>query len=263
MTSRLTSKQITLLERQSRRGEPLAIPIEALFEEFYETRDRFLRDLLAVNQVGLVVSLTRRYRHRGVDDDDLEQVANIGLLKAIDRFEPQRGNTFATFATPTILGELRRYFRDSTWSVRVPRHLQEKAQLLAPATERLLAKLHRSPSLAELAAAVGLSIEELTEVLEVDANYKATSLDQPSYGDDTQYDIHGTPERGFEHVEDIEQLKQLTAGLSERQRDIVRMRFVDGLTQSRIAEHLGVSQMQVCRLLAQIVAQLRQQISQD
>jgi RNA polymerase sigma-B factor len=240
-------------------------PIDPDFFEFRQSRDRRLRNELIERHLGIAHHLARRYRHRGVADDDLVQVATIGLLKAVDRFDPERGASFASFATPTILGELRRYFRDSTWAVRVPRQLQERVLAISAAVGPLAQRLARSPSPAEIAVETGLTEEEVLEALEADGAYGTTSLEPASETGtrpDTTMRLADDPEGRAEHLVERRLLAEYLVGtLSERERHIVELRFVDGLTQSQIAERIGVSQMQVSRLLTRALASMRAHVA--
>ena len=236
-------------------------PVDEDFFEFRRTGSRTLRNELIERHLGIAHHLARRYRHRGVADDDLLQVATIGLLKAVDRFDPERGISFATFATPTVLGELRRYFRDSTWAVRVPRQLQERVLAIGSVIGPLSQRLSRSPSAAEIAAETGLSEEAVLEALEADGAYGTTSLEPASDSSariDTSMRLADDPEERPDHLVERKLLAAtLVARLTDRERDIVEMRFGQGLTQSQIAERIGVSQMQVSRLLARALASMR------
>jgi RNA polymerase sigma-B factor len=231
------------------------------FDEYRQTHDRALRNQLIERHLGIAHHLARRYRHRGVADDDLVQVAMIGLLKAVERFDPEHGASFASFATPTILGELRRYFRDSTWAVRVPRQLQERVLAIGSAVGPLSQRLARSPSPKEIATETGLTEEQVLEALEADGAYGTTSLDPAGESGgrpDTTMRLADDPEtRAEQTVERRLLASTLVAKLSERERDIVELRFARGLTQSQIAERVGVSQMQVSRLLTRALASMR------
>jgi RNA polymerase sigma-B factor len=191
----------------------------------------------------------------------------IGLLKAVERFDPEHGSSFSSFATPTILGELRRYFRDSTWAVRVPRQLQERVLAMSGVVGTLTQRLGRSPSPKEIAGETGLTEEDVLEALEADGAYGTTQLEPPSdsgYRPDTSSRLADAPEDRTEQVVERRLLAASLVGkLSEREREIVEMRFVDGLTQSQIAERIGVSQMQVSRLLTRALATMRAHAETD
>ena len=241
--------------------------LDADFFEFRRTRDRARRNALIERHVGIAYHLAGRYRHRGVANEDLEQVAMIGLLKAVERFDPEHGSSFSSFATPTILGELRRYFRDSTWAVRVPRQLQERVLAMSGVVGTLTQRLGRSPSPKEIADETGMTEEDVLEALEADGAYGTTQLEPPSdsgYRPDTSARLADAPEDRTEQVVERRLLAESLVGkLSEREREIVEMRFVEGLTQSQIAERIGVSQMQVSRLLTRALATMRAHAEKD
>jgi len=245
-----------------------ARPVDEDFFEYRRTRDRALRNELIERHLGIAHHLARRYRHRGVADDDLVQVAMIGLLKAVERFDPDRGVSFATFATPTVLGELRRYFRDSTWAVRVPRQLQERVLAIGTAVGPLAQRLARSPSPKEIADETGFTEEEVLEALEADGAYGTTSLEPAaetgsSRGDTSMRLADEADERPDHLVERRVLAASLVENLSEREQLIVDLRFNRGMTQSQIAERIGVSQMQVSRLLTRALATMRARVSDE
>jgi RNA polymerase sigma-B factor len=234
---------------------------DADFVEYQRTGDRDMRNELVERHLGIAHHLAHRYRHRGVADEDLVQVATIGLLKSVERFDPERGTSFGAFATPTILGELRRYFRDATWALRVPRQLQERVLAVGRAVGPLTQRLGRSPSPKEIAHEADLSEEEVLEALEADGAYGTSPLDStadPGYRVDKSPMLADAPERGPEEVVEQRLLAaSLVAQLSDRERYIVELRFVRGLTQSQIADRIGVSQMHVSRLLSSALEKMR------
>jgi RNA polymerase sigma-B factor len=203
----------------------------------------------------LARSLAHRYRHSGEPTDDLEQVASVGLLKAIDRFDPERGTAFSSFAVPTILGELRRHFRDRTWALRAPRELQELTVRIEGARDALTSSLGRQPTIAELSARLDVSAERILQALELDAAHHLVPLEGADADDDTQ--TPGRIDDGYARAEDRAVLAPLLGTLSVRDAEIVLLRFRDDLTQDEIARRVGVSQMQVSRVLARSLAQLR------
>jgi RNA polymerase sigma-B factor len=210
----------------------------------------------------LARSLARRYERSSEPFDDLLQVASLGLVKAIDRFEPERGNAFVSFAVPTILGELRRYFRDSCWDVHVPRGAQERTLALEEARRRLTGDRGRPPSVAELAQYLEVDHEQVLDALSAAQAYDAMSLDTPrpsaSGEQTTTYaELLGGVDQGYELVEDSVTIAGALEHLPERERIALALRFGEDLTQSEIAERIGVSQMQVSRLLRRAVEQLR------
>ena len=220
-----------------------------------------LREQLVEAHLPLVEYLARRFRNSGEPLDDLVQVATIGLIKSVDRFDLERGVEFSTYATPTIVGEIKRHFRDKGWAIRVPRRLQELKLSLTKATSELSQKNGRSPTVAELAQHLGLSEEEILEGLESANAYSAVSLDAPDGGDDDSpavADSLGMMDDALEGVEYRESLKPLLEQLPPREKKILMLRFFGNMTQSQIAGELGISQMHVSRLLARTLAQLRQ-----
>jgi RNA polymerase sigma-B factor len=233
----------------------------ASFIEYRATRDRELRNRLIEEHRGLSQQLARRFRGRGQSPDDLEQVAVLGLLKAVERFEPERGLAFTTFATPTILGELKRHFRDATWSMRVPRRLQEHVLAVSNVVGPLGQELGRPPTVTEVAAATGFSEESVLEAMEANRAYSAGSLDAPTGDrDDSDGGLAsrlGEEDPGHSDVEHRMLVESLLDELPERERTIVRLRFWEGWTQSEIADAIGISQMHVSRLLARTLDRLR------
>jgi RNA polymerase sigma-B factor len=194
--------------------------------------------------------------------EDIVQVGTIGLIKAIDRFDAERGVEFPTFAMPTVVGEIKRFFRDTSWSVRVPRRLQELRLALTKASDELSQTLDRSPTVTELAHALGVSEEDVVDGLAVGNAYTASSLDSPSMEDDggegSLADRLGYEDSALEGVEYRESLKPLLAKLPPRERQIIMLRFFANMTQSQIGEEVGISQMHVSRLLTRTLAQLRE-----
>ncbi|GAA2136407.1 RNA polymerase sigma factor SigF [Kitasatospora kazusensis] len=220
----------------------------------------YVRATLIELNVSLVRYAARRFRSSSEPMDDIVQVGTIGLIKAIDRFEPDRGLEFTTFALPTIIGEIKRYFRDTTWAVHVPRRLQEMRLTLAQASDELEQRLDRAPTVAELAAHLEVDEEEVIEGLTAGNGYTAGSLDMKLAADTPDSTL--ARRLGFEdarigRVEDLHTLKPLIAALPERDRTILSLRFVEELTQAQIGEGLGISQMQVSRLLTRTLAVLR------
>jgi RNA polymerase sigma-B factor len=220
------------------------------------------RDALVEQHLALVEHLARRFRNRGEPYDDLVQVATIGLIKSVDRFDLERGVEFSTYATPTIVGEIKRHFRDKGWAVRVPRRLQELRLALASATSELSQRNGTSPTVAELAAHLKLSEEEILEGLESANAYSTLSLDagDSSNGDEPMPVVEtlGVEDEGLEGVEYRESLKPMLEQLPAREKKILMLRFFKNMTQSEIAAEIGISQMHVSRLLARTLAQLRE-----
>jgi RNA polymerase sigma-B factor len=230
-----------------------------------EARDA-AREQLVHLHLPLVQHCARRFRNRGEPYEDLVQVGTIGLLKSIDRFDAGRSVEFSTYATPTIVGEVKRHFRDKGWAIRVPRRLQELRMQIGTATSELTQTLGRSPTPRELAEAVGCSVEEIVEGLESSNAYATLSLDA---GDDHQdsatrlLDGLGSDDENLEQVEVRESIKPLLDALEPREKRILLLRFFKNMTQSQIAEEIGVSQMHVSRLLTRTLAQLRTLLEAD
>jgi RNA polymerase sigma-B factor len=221
-----------------------------------------IRDRLVELHLPLVEHLARRFAGRNEPLPDLFQVGSIGLIKAIDRFEPERGLEFSTYATPTILGEIKRHFRDFGWLLRVPRRAQELQTSIAAARSELSQELRRAPTVAELAQRVDAPVDDVIEALDVARGYTGLPLTALSAdgSDPADNPIVGVPEEGLDLVEARAVLGPMLASLPERERRILLLRFVDGKTQTEIAEVVGISQMQVSRLVARSLAQLRQQL---
>ncbi|MFJ9372128.1 RNA polymerase sigma factor SigF [Streptomyces sp. NPDC101455] len=223
---------------------------------------QYARNTLIEMNITLVRYAASRFRSRGQDEmEDIVQVGTIGLIKAIDRFELTREVEFTSFAVPYITGEIKRFFRDTSWAVHVPRRLQEARVQLAKATEELRSRLGRTPTTKELSELMCLSEEEVNEARLASNGYNSASLDAAiNSGDDGEAalaDFIGLDDNALELVEDFNALAPLIAGLGDRERRIIHMRFVDELTQAQIGEHLGVSQMHVSRLLNRTLAKLR------
>lgn len=223
---------------------------------------QYARNTLIEMNISLVRYAAGRFRSRGAAEmEDIVQVGMIGLIKAIDRFELSREVEFTTFAVPYIVGEIRRFFRDTSWAVHVPRRLKEARVELARATDELSSRLGRTPTVKELAELMNLSQEEVIEARLAANGYNSSSLDAAINGDETGEaalaDFIGAEDAGMELVEDFHALAPLLAELDERDRRIIHMRFVEELTQIQIAEHLGCSQMHVSRLLSRTLNRLR------
>ena len=220
----------------------------------------YVRNTLVELNLALVKFAASRFRSRSEPMEDIIQVGTIGLIKAIDRFELSRGVEFPTFAMPTIVGEIKRFFRDTSWSVRVPRRLQELRLDLAKAGDELAQKLDRAPTVAELAERLKISNDEVVEGMAASNAYTASSLDAQPEEDDSEgalADRIGYEDHGLEGIEYVESLKPLIAELPPRDRKILSLRFVAGMTQSEIGEELGISQMHVSRLLSRTLVKLR------
>jgi RNA polymerase sigma-B factor len=236
-----------------------------LLRRYHEDGDVRARQALIERHVGFVRRLAQRYAHRGETLEDLTQVGCVGLIKAIDRFDGQYKVTLATYAAPNVLGEIKRYFRDKGWAVRVPRDVQELNVKLGRVVDDLTGKLGRSPSVEELARATGASTEQVVEALDSSRAYNTLSLSAPSpdAGDDGSGDPleHlGHEDEGYELAEERQLLREGFKELGERERKILHMRFFLGLTQSEIADRVGISQMHVSRLIRQSIDRVREQL---
>ncbi|MCQ9132528.1 RNA polymerase sigma factor SigF [Streptomyces sp. IBSBF 2807] len=256
--------------------EPAAPPVpvpgdrsgaRAMFVELRKLQDGSpeyaeMRNQLVRMHLPLVEHLARRFRNRGEPLDDLTQVATIGLIKSVDRFDPERGVEFSTYATPTVVGEIKRHFRDKGWAVRVPRRLQELRLALTTATAELSQQHGRSPTVHELAEKLAISEEEVLEGLESANAYSTLSLDVPDTDDESPAvaDTLGAEDEALEGVEYRESLKPLLEDLPPREKRILLLRFFGNMTQSQIAQEVGISQMHVSRLLARTLAQLREKL---
>jgi RNA polymerase sigma-B factor len=238
-----------------------------LLRRYHEDGDLQAREQLIEQYMSLVRSLARRYSYRGEQLEDLVQIGAIGLIKAIDRFDLERGVELTTYATPNIIGEIKRHFRDKGWSVRVPRGLQELNVQLSRLVEQLTVQFSRSPTIPELAKAAGVEEEEVLEALESGRAYTSLSLSVGGGGgDDDDLDpleSLGTEEHQYEVSEDRAVLAPGFKALDERERKILQLRFFEGLTQSQIAQQVGISQMHVSRLIRRSLEKIRDTIAED
>jgi RNA polymerase sigma-B factor len=237
-----------------------------LLRRYHEEGDLQAREQLIEQYMALVRSLARRYSHRGEQYDDLVQIGSIGLIKAIDRFDVDRGVELTTYATPNIIGEIKRHFRDRGWAVRVPRGLQELNARLTKLVDQLTVQLHRSPTVPELAKAAGVEEEEVLEALESGRAYSSLSLSTGGSEDGEELDpldSLGEIEHAYEVSEDRVVLAPGFKVLDDRERTILHLRFFEGLTQSQIAQHVGISQMHVSRLIRRALEKIRDEIAAD
>jgi RNA polymerase sigma-B factor len=231
-----------------------------LLARYHRDGDIAAREALVERFLPLARQLARRYQRGSEPLDDLIQVASLGLLKAIDRFEPDRPTAFSSFAVPTILGELKRHFRDRGWSVRVPRDLQEMSVRVEKVSDTMARRLGRAPTPLEIAEEIGTTTERVLEAREAAGAYRAVSLDRPrDEGDEGEgmAELFGIEDPGFGLAEDAATVERLMTVLSDREREVLRLRFAEDLTQSEIGARVGVSQMHVSRLIRQAVARLR------
>src|SRR4051812_7117789 len=232
-----------------------------LFDLYQRSGDPAARAELTERFLPLARSLARRYERGGASLDDLTQVASLGLLKAIDRFDPTRPVAFTSYAVPTIVGELKRYYRDYGWSVRVPRDLQERSMRVDAEARRLALELHRAPTAAELADGLGVDVEQIVEARAASGARRALSLDRPREdaddGEGREFEV-AVEDPGYRAAEDAATISQLGAVLPPRDREVLRLRFEHDLTQSEIAARIGVSQMHVSRIIRRAVEQMRE-----
>lgn len=235
-----------------------------LFRLYKEEGDEEARQQLIVSHLNLVRFIAAKFKNRGEPLDDLVQVGTIGLIKAIDRFDPSRGLEFTTFATPTIMGEIKRHFRDKGWSVRVPRRLQELSAKVNAATDELTRELQRAPSVAEVAAKLDATVDEVLEAMESSSAYSSVSLEGTGQGaeDDTPsiLDHYISEDDELAASDDRMLLDQLIAEFTPREQEIIRMRYDQGLTQVEIADKLDISQVQVSRMLRRALRQMQERM---
>ncbi len=247
-------------------GEQLA-GTEELWRRFAKDRDPAIREELVKRNLPFAKRLALRYRGASESLDDLLQVASLGLVNAIDRFDPDRGIPFTAFASPTILGELKRHFRDRAWTVRVPRGLHDRMAQVDKAIGELTKELQRSPSVREIAERLELEQTDVLEVMEANHNRRPLSLDRPAGGDEpdegTPADWVGSEDENFELVEGRVALDAVLPYLDERERLVLRLRFAEDMTQSQIAERIGHSQMHVSRILRRALMRIREQIREQ
>jgi RNA polymerase sigma-B factor len=238
-----------------------------LWARFVERRDPAIREELVRRYLPFAKSLTQRYRGASESFDDLLQVASLGLVNAIDRFDPDRGVPFTAFASPTILGELKRHFRDRVWSVRVPRGLHDRMANVEKTIDALTKELQRAPSVGEVAESLDMDESDVLEVLEANHNRRPLSLDRPPGTEDNDEgpgaEWLGSEDERFELVEGKFAVDSALPSLDERERLVLRLRFVDDMTQSQIAERIGHSQMHVSRILRGALQRIRDRIDDD
>jgi len=234
---------------------------QALFERLAVDGEARDRETLIERFLPLARSLALRYQRSGEPLDDLLQVAALGLIKAVDRFDPQRGIAFSAYAVPTILGEIKRHFRDRTWAVGVPHDMRDRSLRVDRAVDGLAERLHRQPSVAEIAAALDLGEEDVLEALQAGGAHRALSFDEPRSTDGeslaTLADSIGVAERGFDHVEGQVTFDALLESVTAREREVLRMRFQHDMRQAEIAAAIGVSQMHVSRIIRLALTRLR------
>ena len=238
-----------------------------LFRRYKEHGDMDAREQLVMSHLNLVRFLANKFKNRGEPLDDLIQVGYLGLLKAIDRFDPERGLEFTTYATPTILGEIKRHFRDKGWSVRVPRRLQELSAKVNQATDTLTTQLQRSPTIDEIADYLDASVDEVLEAMESSSAYSSVPLEGTgsSENDDAPsiIDRYATEDSELALTDDRLIIEEALEGFSPREREVIELRFLKGMTQIEIAEKLGISQVQVSRLLRRTLKKIQDKIDPE
>lgn len=252
-------------------ADPEYAHLTPLLEEYAaleegDSRREELRDRLVTGYLPVAQHIARRFNHRGEPLDDLVQVATVGLINAIDRFDPDKGGEFFSFAVPTISGEVRRHFRDQSWSMRVPRRLKDMHVSINGAVSDLSQSLGRAPRPSEIAEHLGLPVQEVLEGLEAAEAYRSSSLDEMLSSEDgsaTVGELVGDADAELDRVDYRESLRPLLAELAPRERTIVMLRFFGNRTQTQIANEVGISQMHVSRLLAQTLTRLRDRLEPD
>ena len=238
-----------------------------LFRRYKEDGDMEAREQLVMSHLNLVRFLANKFKNRGEPLDDLVQVGYLGLLKAIDRFDPDRGLEFTTYATPTILGEIKRHFRDKGWSVRIPRRLQELSAKVNQATDTLTTQFQRSPTIQEIADYLDASVDEVLEAMESSSAYSSVPLEgtgSPENDDaPSVIDRYGSEDNELAFTDDRLVIEEALKGFSPREREVIELRFLKGMTQIEIAEQLGISQVQVSRLLRRTLKKIQDKIDPD
>jgi RNA polymerase sigma-B factor len=257
----LAPPRLSQTTNPERRDRAAARELEqALLIRYHRAGDLAAREELVQRCLPLARDLARRYTYTDEPFDDLLQVASLGLIKAIDRFDPDRGAKFASYAAPTILGELKRHFRDKGWALHVPRDLQERTLAVSREAEALSKRLGRSPRPREVASAIGCSVEEVLEAQQAAASYEAASLDAPTAHDDEEaaplVDLLGGEDVAYELVADRDAIASSWKALPDMERSVLELRFTHGLNQREIGERIGYSQMHVSRLLRRALSQL-------
>lgn len=238
-----------------------------LFRRYKEEGDVEAREKLVMSHMNLVRFLANKFKNRGEPLDDLIQVGYLGLLKAIDRFDPSRGLEFTTYATPTIMGEIKRHFRDKGWSVRVPRRLQELSAKVNQATDVLTTELQRSPKIEEIAEYLDASVDEVLEAMESSSAYSSVPLEGTGNNDNDDapsvLDRYATEDSALNFTDDRLIIEEALKGFSAREREVIDLRFLQGMTQIEIAEQLGISQVQVSRLLRRTLKKIQDKIDPE
>ena len=268
MASSTVEEQQPRVSRRSRSGV-LAwdkTRTRELFRRYKQQGDEHAREQLIMNHLNLVRYLASKFKNRGEPLEDLVQVGTIGLIKAIDRFDPSRGLEFTTYAMPTIMGEIKRHFRDKGWSVRVPRRMQELSAKVTQVNEDLTRELQRNPTVAEIAERAETSVEDVLEAMEISSAYNAVPLEAGGDAEEdapSVLDHFASEDADLMSSDDRMVLEDAIRDFSTREKDIIRMRFEEGLTQTEIAKQLGVSQVQVSRLLRRTLERIHDKLAVD
>lgn len=244
------------------RSSQVPAQVDDLFERYRQTRDPALRDELVMLHINLVRFLASKFANRGEPLEDLVQVGLIGLINAVDRFDPARGNKFSTYAAPTIVGEIKRYFRDKAWNLKVPRRLQELNLASGKAVDTLTQRLGRSPSIAEIAEHINATEEETIEAIELGNAYETVSLDSrlDAHGDSgpmTLAEFIGGEDLTLKDIQTFDDLRSAVSSLDEREQAIIKLRFFSDMSQTEVANRLNISQMHVSRLQQKALRKLR------
>lgn len=265
MAAKKREKETTERKAPPDLGDGLASE-RLLWERFAQNRDEATREELVRRYLPFARNLALRYRGASESFDDLLQVASLGLVNAVDRFDPTRGTPFTAFASPTILGELKRHFRDRVWTVRVPRGLHDRMAEVDKAISELTVDLQRSPSVGEIAERLNVEPTDVLEVLEANHNRRPLSLDRPVGGEEDESPASewvGDEDENFELIEDKLALEGVLPHLDRRERLVLRLRFVEDMTQSQIAERIGHSQMHVSRILRRTLERIREEVAEQ
>ncbi len=238
-----------------------------LFRRYKQEGDEEAREQLIVSHLNLVRYIAAKFKNRGEPLDDLIQVGTVGLIKAIDRFDPERGLEFTTYATPTVMGEIKRHFRDKGWTIRVPRRLQELSAKVNTATDELTTQLQRTPTVDEIAAHLGTTADEVLEAMESSSAYSSVPLEGTGAGEEDEapavIDRYASVDADLAASDDRMVLADAIAEFPEADQQAIRMRYIDGMTQVEIAERLGISQVQVSRMLRRALKRIQEKIDPE
>lgn len=242
--------------------------IHEKFDEYQKTRSKELRDFLIEQHLYIAEILAKKYLNKGIDYDDIFQIASMGLIYAVERFDPSKGFEFSSYATPTIIGEIKKYFRDKGWSIKVPRKVQENSKKINNAKVYLSQVMQESPTVKDIADYLGISSDEVLETMEASKVYQPQSLDvqlENSQDDRSAYlgDLVGKEDTNFKEVENNDYINKVLAKLSELERNIIQGRYIDGKTQISISKELGISQMTVSRIENKVLRKLKKELNKE